>query len=85
MNSINPSLFCFQYWRDKAEETRKLLGLTSPRDASTPTLAASHGKAQTKVDKTEPIDLAAHLQLLGESLSTIGACLRVQVRRSTRH
>jgi len=55
-----------------------LLGLTSPRDASTSTLAASHGKAQTKVDKTEPIDLAAHLQLLGESLSTIGACLRVQ-------
>lgn len=57
-----------------------MLGLASPRDVPAPTSATSNGKAQTKADKTEPIDLAAHLQLLGESLSTIGACLRVQVR-----
>ena len=35
--------------------------------------------AVTKEGQAEPIDLAAHLQLLGESLCTVGACLRVQV------
>ena len=34
---------------------------------------------KVKDEKADPIDLAAHLQLLGESLGTIGACLRVQV------
>jgi len=32
----------------------------------------------SKEEKAEAIDLAAHLQLLGESLCTVGACLRVQ-------
>ena len=35
-----------------------------------------------KEGQAEPIDLAAHLQLLGESLCTVGACLRVQVTRN---
>ncbi|CAH3195857.1 unnamed protein product, partial [Porites evermanni] len=61
-----------QHWRKKAEELRKSLGLQStPKAVSTPA-------PKVKDDKAEPIDLAAHLQLLGESLGTIGACLRVQ-------
>ena len=52
---------------------KKSLGLVSPKPPPTPT-------PRGKDEKAEPIDLAAHLQLLGESLGTIGACLRVQVR-----
>lgn len=66
-----------QHWRKKAEELRKSLGLqATPKAVSTPT-------PKVKDDKAEPIDLAAHLQLLGESLGTIGACLRVQVSRTS--
>lgn len=46
---------------------KKTLGLDSPRPVSV-----------SKEGQAEPIDLAAHLQLLGESLCTVGACLRVQ-------
>lgn len=67
-----------QHWRKKAEDIRKSLGLTSPKAVSTTGTASKATSAKT--DKAEPIDLAAHLQLLGESLGTIGACLRVQVR-----
>jgi len=66
--------FLVQRWRKKAEEVKKTLGIVSPKAVSTPV-------PKVKDDsKAEPIDLAAHLQLLGESLGTIGACLRVQVR-----
>ncbi|CAO2611332.1 HMG domain-containing protein 4 [Lemmus lemmus] len=47
------------------------VGILSPQKKSPPTtmlLPASPGKAP----ETEPIDVAAHLQLLGESLSLIG-------------
>ena len=56
---------------------RKSLGIITPID--TLSTAAAH-KGQTKHDKAEPSDLVEHLQLLGESLGTTGACLRVQVR-----
>ena len=47
------------------------MGVLSPQKKSPPTamlLPASPAKAP----ETEPIDVAAHLQLLGESLSLIG-------------
>lgn len=59
----------FQRWRKKAEEVKKTLGIVSPKADSS-----------THKGHAEPIDVAAHLQLLGESLGRIGACLRVQVR-----
>jgi len=68
------NFFLVQRWRKKAEEVKKSLGIVSPKALSTPV-------PKIKDDgKAEPIDIAAHLQLLGESLGTIGACLKVQVR-----
>ncbi|XP_073405646.1 HMG domain-containing protein 4 isoform X2 [Dendrobates tinctorius] len=46
-------------------------GLSSPHKKS-PSSLASFSSSPAKVPDTEPIDLAAHLQLLGESLSLIG-------------
>nr|AAI69998.1 HMG2L1 protein [Xenopus laevis] len=46
-------------------------GLVSPNKKS-PTSVASFSTSPAKVPDTEPIDVAAHLQLLGESLSLIG-------------
>ncbi|KAM4022171.1 HMG domain-containing protein 4 isoform 2-T2 [Anomaloglossus baeobatrachus] len=46
-------------------------GLSSPHKKS-PSSLVSFSSSPAKVPDTEPIDLAAHLQLLGESLSLIG-------------
>ncbi|NP_001025555.1 HMG box-containing protein 4 [Xenopus tropicalis] len=46
-------------------------GLPSPNKKS-PTSVVSFSTSPAKVPDTEPIDVAAHLQLLGESLSLIG-------------
>ncbi|XP_075039077.1 HMG domain-containing protein 4 isoform X2 [Mixophyes fleayi] len=46
-------------------------GLSSPHKKS-PSSVVSFSSSPAKVPDTEPIDVAAHLQLLGESLSLIG-------------
>ncbi|XP_073500401.1 HMG domain-containing protein 4 [Phyllobates terribilis] len=47
-------------------------GLSSPPHKKSPSSLLSFSSSPAKVPDTEPIDLAAHLQLLGESLSLIG-------------
>ncbi|CAO2611330.1 HMG domain-containing protein 4 [Lemmus lemmus] len=63
-------LFCFVFTFYSLKQSSSV-GILSPQKKSPPTtmlLPASPGKAP----ETEPIDVAAHLQLLGESLSLIG-------------
>lgn len=54
-----------------SESSSKSKGLSSPHKKS-PSSLVSFSSSPAKVPDTEPIDLAAHLQLLGESLSLIG-------------
>ncbi|XP_026633107.1 HMG domain-containing protein 4 [Microtus ochrogaster] len=66
-------LFCFvfTFYSLKQLFSASSVGVLSPQKKSPPTtmlLPASPAKAP----ETEPIDVAAHLQLLGESLSLIG-------------
>lgn len=54
-----------------SESSSKPKGLSSPHKKS-PGSLVSFSSSPAKVPDTEPIDAAAHLQLLGESLSLIG-------------
>lgn len=54
-----------------SESSSKTKGLSSPHKKS-PSSLVSFSSSPAKVPDTEPIDVAAHLQLLGESLSLIG-------------
>ncbi|KAG8435882.1 hypothetical protein GDO86_007106 [Hymenochirus boettgeri] len=54
-----------------SESAPRSKGLPSPNKKS-PTSIVSFSASPVKVPDTEPIDVAAHLQLLGESLSLIG-------------
>ena len=57
-------VFFLKVWRDKADVANQKV-----RDLQT-----------AAVPQLNPIDMAAHLRLLGESLLTIGVCLGQQVR-----
>ncbi|XP_056379961.1 HMG domain-containing protein 4 [Hyla sarda] len=56
---------------ESSSKTKGSSGLSSPHKKS-PSSLVSFSSSPAKVPDTEPIDLAAHLQLLGESLSLIG-------------
>ncbi|KAM4721940.1 HMG domain-containing protein 4 isoform 2-T3 [Rhinophrynus dorsalis] len=56
---------------EAASRSKGSSGLSSPHKKS-PSSVLSFSSSPAKVPDTEPIDVAAHLQLLGESLSLIG-------------
>ena len=87
--------FNFQYWKDKAAELKQQLvgsDVTTPKKSVPKQQAkpdkkgkshakSSHSKSESlpATPTTQPIDMAAHLKLLGESLTTVGLLLKQQV------